>query len=242
MSIQLWQVKLWASEPQLRRLLPMLDPAERAQADRFVFPWLRVRYIVAHAALRVAVARARGCAPASLAWVAGPHGKPSLRDHPLAFNLSHSGDWGLIAVGGQADIGVDIEAVHPPRVTPALIRTVTSSTELRAFESMSERERQIAFFRLWVRKEAVIKALGTGLSRPLDTIDVPLGADAPVDGIRLHPSSPDPGVRWWVWDLSSPLGYCSALVLGQPGTTRPPAPGPVGVLDLEDLVPGPSWA
>ncbi|MCH9688341.1 MAG: 4'-phosphopantetheinyl transferase superfamily protein [Deltaproteobacteria bacterium] len=234
MSIDLWQVRLWADPAALQHLQTILDPQERARTERFVFPWLGVRYTVAHAALRVIVAHALGRHPASLQWERGRHGKPALPGAPVSFNLSHCDDWGLIAVTDGEPVGVDLEAIAPVRVTPEMVRSVTSPTEQLAIEAMSPHARALAFYRLWVRKEAVIKALGTGLSRSLHTIDVPLGAEPHVDGIELRPP-PDTLTRWRVWDVPAPTGHFAAVVVGQ--ITRGPVapPRPVRTVSVDDL-------
>jgi 4'-phosphopantetheinyl transferase len=233
---ELWLVHLWAPPACQARLEARLEPDERERGARFAFPWLRTRHAVAHAALRTIAARQLGRPPATLRWATGPYGKPYLADASLELNLSHAGDWGMIAVGHRHPVGVDIEAISPGRAGPEMIRAVTSSVERAAFARLPAREHAIAFFRLWVRKEAVIKALGTGLSRALDTIDVPLGAEAPPDGVVLRPV-PTPGVRWWLWDVPAPLGHLAALVVGQPEHEPPQPPGPLGWMTLADLDP-----
>lgn len=232
----LWLVHLWAPPEVQARLEARLEPAERERIARFVFPQLRTRHAVAHVALRTVVSRCLHVPFAALRWAKGPHGKPYLPEHGLEINMSHTGDWAMVAVGHRYPVGVDIEAIVPRRAGPSMVRMVTSSAERAAFARLPAAEHAIAFFRLWVRKEAVIKAFGTGLSRGLDTIDVPLGAHAPPDGLVLRPS-PEPGVRWWLWDVPAPLGHLAALVVGQPEHEPPRPPGPVEVLTLADLDP-----
>ncbi|MEM7157288.1 MAG: 4'-phosphopantetheinyl transferase superfamily protein [Myxococcota bacterium] len=130
----------------------------------------------------------------------------------MEFNLSHAGGWGLLAIGARRRLGVDIDVVRPARVTPGLIRTVTSSAEQIEFSRLSAAEQAYAFYRLWVRKEAVIKALGTGLSRSLATIDVPIGVEAPLDGIVLRPGLPERR-RLCLWDLPAPTGWLASIVV-----------------------------
>jgi 4'-phosphopantetheinyl transferase len=142
----------------------------------------------------------------------------------------------MIAIGHRHPVGVELEAIAPLRASPDMIRAVTSTAERAAFAALPAREHAISFFRLWVRKEAVIKALGTGLSRPLDTIDVPLSADAPPGGVVLRPA-PSPDLRLWLWDVPAPLGHLAALVVGQPRDEPPRPPGPLGWLGLDDLDP-----
>jgi 4'-phosphopantetheinyl transferase len=235
----LFLVHLWAPAERQAALEAMLEPLERERAERFAFPWLRTRYAVAHAALRTIVARRLGTDPTALRWSTGRFGKPCLPGTGLELNLSHAGDWGLVALGDRDPLGVDLEAIVPERASPEMIRAVTSPAERAAFAALPAREHAAAFFRLWVRKEAVIKALGTGLSRPLDTIDVPLAPAAPPGGVVLRPSpsdgAPAPGVGWRLFDVPAPTGHLAALVVSQPAHEPLRPPGPPRWLTLDDL-------
>lgn len=236
---ELFLVPLFAPAERQAALEAMLEPYERERAERFAFPWLRTRYAVAHAALRTIAARRLGADPRALRWTIGRFGKPSLPGTGLELSLSHAGDWGLVAVGERDPMGVDLEAIVPERASPDMIRAVTSPAERAAFAALPAREHAAAFFRLWVRKEAVIKALGTGLSRPLDTIDVPLAPAAPEDGVVLRPSASDggpaPGVRWRLFDVPAPTGHLAALVVRQPEHEPSRPPDPPRWLTLDDL-------
>lgn len=232
----LWLVRLWAPPQRLVRLRRLLSAQERARADRFVFDRLRPPFIVAHAALRTVAGRTIGAPPQSLRFGKGEFGKPHLLDVPLEFNLSHSGEWGLIALGFDHPVGVDIEAIAPRRISDGMIESVTSTTERAGFAALPPARVPATFFRLWVRKEAVIKGLGTGLTRRLSTIDVPLVAEAPRDGIVLRPPPRD-DMRWWLWDVSAPLGYMAALVVRQPRDEDPLLPQEVQILSLDELDP-----
>ena len=93
-------------------------------------------------------------------------GKPYLAQYPgVQFNLSHSGPWGVCALSG-APVGVDVELVRPLRQNVA--RRFFTAGEQAYLEQCPERE----FFRLWTRKESFIKALGKGLTLPLDCFSV----------------------------------------------------------------------
>ncbi len=236
MTPSLWLVHLWAPPAVEARLVARLEPAARERIARLMFPALRMRQAVAHVALRTVASRQLGVPFASLRWGAGRYGKPFLEGAELELNMTHSGDWAMIAVGPRYPVGVDLEAIVPERAGPSMVRAVTSSAERAAFARLPAHEHAIAFFRLWVRKEAVIKAFGTGLSRELSTIDVPLDAAAAPDGLVLRPS-PEPGLRWWLWDVPAPLGYLAALVVGQPEHEAPQPPGPLQSLTLADLDP-----
>ncbi len=153
----------------------VLSPDERQRAARFVHPHHADRFRAAHAALRHAVSAYAGVPAAALRFAAGPFGKPRLDPPGVAFNLSHSGDWALIALARAAAVGVDIEQPRPIPDHAELARRTFAPAEAAALEALAPDDRLPGFFRCWTRKEAVVKALGTGLSTPLDRFVVPVG-------------------------------------------------------------------
>ncbi|MEX1368272.1 MAG: 4'-phosphopantetheinyl transferase superfamily protein [Nannocystaceae bacterium] len=200
-----------------------------------MFPHLRTRYVVAHAALRWVAAGLTGRPARAVQWQLGPQGKPALADSGLQLNLSHSGDWAMIAAHERDPVGVDLEQIHPARATPSMFGSITSDAERAALQRLPSREREVAFFRIWVRKEAVLKVLGVGLSRSLSSVDVPVGVVASHDAVGLRP--PLAADRTLVlWDLPAPLGYLAAVVIEQPRDEPPRRPDAVQTIELPELL------
>ena len=204
-AVQVWRVELEQDAATVDRLYSVLAPAERAQADRFVFPHDRLHYIVAHAALRGVLGRRLGRPPAAFGFQVGANGKPCLQGYPLHFNLSHAGSLALIAVSATRRLGVDLE---PLRAIPDALELATQfhPAELAALRASHPSPR--AFFECWTRKEAFVKATGQGLSTPLDSFEVTFHPD-PQPALRAG-GRPIPG--WTLLDLDIP-GYCAALVI-----------------------------
>lgn len=174
-AADIWLVDLAMPSDRLARCAQILDESERARADRFMRPADRARFIVSHAALRLVLARALARAPSSVRMTADASGKPRL-DGPveaaIAFNLSHSGSRALIGLTDATAIGVDIEVLRPIPDALRIARTHFAADEAAALADLPPDVRAAAFFGLWTRKEAVVKALGTGLSLPLDRFSV----------------------------------------------------------------------
>ena len=142
----------------------LLDDQERERAARFVFERDGRRYVAAHAALRRLLGQRLDRAPQALRFEAGAFGKPRLAGEPgCAFSLSHSGDHALVALAGAGEIGVDLEQWRPMPDIDALARQCLTEGELFHFDATPVAERELAFLRAWTRKEACLKALGTGL-------------------------------------------------------------------------------
>jgi 4'-phosphopantetheinyl transferase len=200
---RVWLVPAVAEEAD--RLAVLLSPEERAKADRYLRPADRVRSIVARGRLRQLLAGAAGVAPADLIFAYGPQGKPLLAAPPhataLGFNVSHSGDYVLIALCPNGALGVDLEQIRPGRDWKQIAGRFFSPDEQAWLESQPAE----AFFRLWVIKEAWLKAAGGGLSIPLRDATVVFGPDGQ-PAIQDRP-------EWSVSELAVPEGYAAALVV-----------------------------
>lgn len=145
----------------------VLSSDEGARAARFHFEQDRRRYIAAHAALRLLIARYTGERPESLAIRADANGRPTLERSELHFNISHSGSWVVIAFSNAIPLGVDVEKICKIPDLMAIARSHFAATEVEAISGLSPEQRAAAFFVIWTRKEAFVKAIGRGISFPL---------------------------------------------------------------------------
>lgn len=162
LGARLWLVDLRQSKGW--PLQGLLSDAERERAMRFRFERDARRYLVSHAALRQVLGRALNLAPCRITIQAGREGKPFLSHYPLHFNMSHSEDWALIGIHPQRIIGVDIEQEHPLGDIDALARHHFGRLEFRDFAARPAEQQPHGFFTCWTRKEACLKAVGSGLS------------------------------------------------------------------------------
>ena len=179
---ELWRADL-GTQPAEHEL-GTLSNDERDRADRFVFARDRRRFLAAHVALRRLLERRLDRPAHGFRFVAGPFGKPSIAGSPAcAFNLSHSDDVALIAMATDAEIGVDVES---PRVVDDLSdlaeRNFTAS-ECAQLAALSPEDRDLAFLRCWTRKEACLKAIGSGLSIAPETFEA--GTQVQMRGVRI---------------------------------------------------------
>lgn len=204
-------VHVWLVPLDSRTVLTsaILSAEETTRAARFVFDRDRAHYIVAHTAVRQILAPYAGQKPESLVIETAERGKPYLRDHPqLRFNLSHSGEYALLAVGDR-ELGVDIERINAKRSTIEIAKRFFAPAEVADLLATPEDRREEAFFACWSRKEAYIKARGEGLGIPLDSFTVSLGSNA---GLRQASDRE----RWWMCALQAPTGYAAALAAEAP--------------------------
>ena len=215
-QVHVWQASLVQLPETVRRLGQTLSEAELARAARFHFERDRQAFIVARGALRLLVAGYLICAPDDVQFTYGPHQKPALA-HPetrpqLYFNVSHSHRQALFAFNWGREIGVDIEQIRPLSDDEAIARRFFSARDYETFIALPDHLRAEGFFNCWTRKEAYIKALGDGLTHPLDAFDVTLKPGDPARLLAVR-GAPDEVARWSMTALTPASGYSAALVI-----------------------------
>ncbi len=160
-QVELHRVELWTI-PLTREYPNRLCEDEVARANRFKFEGDRVRWIRARSALRLILSRYAGEDPGNLVFTYGKYGKPALSFSEVQFNLSHSGEWAIIAVTRQVPVGVDIEHMRANvEMAPLLERLGETGLPATAPE----------LYQVWTRREARTKAAGGALfDKPPDEI------------------------------------------------------------------------
>ncbi len=205
-----------ADESSLQRDWKILNADERQRAGRFHFDRDRRMFVSCRATLRRLLAERTSRAPESLTFAFGPHGKPSLPGTNVSFNLSHAGQWFACAIstGGALgiELGIDIEHLRPLEDMQALVRHFFAPAEVERLASISKAEKTHSFFECWTRKEAVIKATGEGVSRPLDSFEVAFGPNTAPALVRLDDRL-NPG--WPMHTFTPAPNYIAALTAPQ---------------------------
>jgi len=196
------EVHLWRSrlDPPLAGRSLSADEWQRAQ--RMSGP-LRARFVTARESLRQVLGRYLQREPDAIAFEYGTRGKPRLRDGSLHFSLSHSGDWGLIAIATR-EIGVDLEQVRP-RPALQLARRFFSDCEAAAIARAPAADRDRIFLRMWTIKEARLKATGVGLVGSLARVAVDLSCPG------RCPGEPD----WTIREVAIADGVIGAIAARQ---------------------------
>jgi 4'-phosphopantetheinyl transferase len=222
-DIHLWWLDLHAcpGDPST------LSDEETARAQRFRFAVHRERFLAAHAAVRAILGRYLDIPPASIRFTTAAGGKPALDavahgPSSPAFNLSHSGSHGALAIARSGSIGVDLEvAKEDPR--PENMLGLLAPQERAAARHLDARQLSDAFHIAWTRKEACLKAIGCGFAVQPQLIDV--GIEAGVRAVALGPviaTMPDAGLAIdprpvHVLTLHSPSGIPTSVArVGDP--------------------------
>jgi 4'-phosphopantetheinyl transferase len=188
----------------------LLSADERARAERFRFERHRLMYVNTHAALRLLLARYLHASPKSLAIVLDRNGRPVLADFArLHFNLTHSGGIALVAVSCVAPVGIDVEQIRDVLDFAAIARRYFASGEFENLLELAPAERLRGFFVTWTRKEAYVKALGLGLSFPLDAFRT----GRPDGPAQVTDAGGTVDAHWRLVDLACADAYRAALAV-----------------------------
>jgi 4'-phosphopantetheinyl transferase len=192
-----------------------LSNDELERAARFRLQQERDRFIATRGWLRLVLSKYLHREPARLAFGYNAYGKPALAARAqIAFNLSHSHEFVLLAIAPDRTVGIDLEYLRPicTEELAALAANFFSPAEQAAWQSLAPGEQRAAFFNCWTRKEAYVKARGEGLALALDSFDV---AFRPGEQAALLAQRGDPqaAARWSLINLPAPPGYAAALAV-----------------------------
>lgn len=190
---------------QLAALKSTLSEVERGRARAFADERLQTRYACGRGLVRTVLGRLLCIPPAEVSLTSADNGKPKLAHPvPIRFNLSHSGDIALLALTRSADVGVDLE--HPSEPEDELLEQALTARERAHVEALPAPLRARAFARLWVRKEALLKAAGCGLREDPAALEVPTRAVTEPVKVAVRGQS-----RLWLMDLPGAGGYVAAV-------------------------------
>ncbi len=212
--VHIWHIDLSAFSNPNVYAAKILSPDERRRAERFSRAVVRRRFIASHVALRDILSRYLGRSPREIQLCCTLNGKPYLpakSGSPLPrFSLSHSGEAAMLAVAHSA-IGVDIERIDPAVNGLRIAERFFSPAEFAALQSAPLHEQTHAFFAVWARKEAYLKARGEGIQYRLHTftVTIPSGPAGLIDDLN----DPMAATQWKLLDIETKDGFAAALAM-----------------------------
>jgi len=210
-----WRARLDCARWQLSELEGLLSEEEVGRARRFRFATHRNRFVARRGLLRRLLGRYLQISPKEIGLEYSDYGKPSLatrHNSNLHFNLSHSHDIALFVLTLGRKAGIDVEQIQQDFSDLAIPERFFTSREATMLRGLPMSQQPEAFFELWVRKEAYVKARGMGLSLPLDSFEVPLGDGETVKLLQTEQSAA-PAAPWTMRALRPAPGYAGALAL-----------------------------
>jgi 4'-phosphopantetheinyl transferase len=213
-SVYVWPVHNVAPIAVAAEFDRLLSPDERDRAAGFRSDHLRHSFVLARGSLRILLGRYLSVSPASIRFTYSSRGKPALSAPAcLDFNASHSGGLAVFAFTTGLEIGVDVEQVRSLPDIEDIARRFFCFEETEEIMSLPEKQRNRAFFRCWTRKEAYIKAIGDGLSAPLNGFRVTVQPNQPARFLHLAQDE-NAATNWTLCDLQLAPGYAAALAYG----------------------------
>lgn len=175
-EVHLWRVDLGAVAPGERRWYEMLSLDERERAERFSSLQSRQTFISTRTILRFILSVYVHAKPEALIFSYSNQKKPFLDsphlECPIEFSVSHSCNLALLAFARARPVGVDVEHIGRDLDHELLAKRFFSPSERVELNALPASERHLAFLRVWTRKEAYLKAVGTGLTQALDQFDI----------------------------------------------------------------------
>jgi 4'-phosphopantetheinyl transferase len=198
----------------------VLSPDEVERAARLQRRLDRARFVTSHAWLRGVLSRYLAVSPNAVAFVQSAHGKPSLSaaGADLQFNLSHSGGMAVLAVCRSTAVGIDVEEMRPIDDCDAIARRHFAPAEWRRWAELPAADQLAAFYACWTRKEAYVKALGGGLSVPLDSFEVAFEPGRAAALLSVG-GSQRAATHWTLWGLQPQARYAAAVAVPALGLT-----------------------
>jgi 4'-phosphopantetheinyl transferase len=210
---RIWKVRLRANDARCNESFALLSADERRRADAFQVQEPRRRFVLARAALRTVLGRYLDLPPQSINFAANRNGKPRLGadQNVIYFNASHSQDLSLIAIAEHCEVGVDVEQLRYVRHARQIAERYFHPAESRSIAAAPPTDSDAAFLRCWTAKEALLKAVGTGITGSLAEFCIPRDrADAV--SLEVPTMSPNgPATRCWLKRLDMGTRYLAAV-------------------------------
>jgi len=208
-------VGIWlggAADEWCVRVKDSVSKAEWERAQRFVHDRDAARHLVGRALVRAVIAKIANKPQVLEEFTVNPWGKLSLDGSSIGFSISHSGDMVWAAFCSQAPVGIDVE-YNKPLPNLGELGVYFHPMEEVALRKLSGQQALRAFYRCWVRKEAVAKATGRGLSLPLTSFQVMIDK---VPGDWLYSASNTLDGGWTSRDVIVPEGYYCSVAARSP--------------------------
>lgn len=214
-EVQVWRIPLADHAGAEVRLKELLSPDEHVRAEHFHFLHDRQHFIIRRAVLRQLLAAVLATKSQAIRLEFGAHGKPFVAGQigacRLQFSCSHSADWALIALTRGSELGVDLEQHRSMPDAEDLAKNFFSCAEINELAGLPSELKTAGFFNGWTRKEAFVKAIGLGLSCPLNGFSVSLAPNQPAALLEVT-NNAEALKRWELISLNVAPNYSAALV------------------------------
>jgi 4'-phosphopantetheinyl transferase len=207
--VDVWHGNILLKQSEEGYYWSLLNEGEKQKADTFTRSELQKKYVKTRGVLREILAPYLDIEPKCIDIKTGDYGKPYLANNLVNFNLSHTGNKFVLAVGNVGEMGIDLEQARDRMNMSGLVKKCFSDEESVYWHSLPEIQKTDMFFRFWVRKEAFVKAVGRGIALGLEHCNVDLESQAYFLNI---PEDYGLASDWRIWDIQLKQEDVCALV------------------------------
>lgn len=213
--VHIWRASLEYNQSKVNFLTGSLSMDEIERANRFYFESDRMQFIVRRGILRQIISKYLEIDAKNLLFEYNSFGKPFLITDSLKqdfkFNMTHSKNMALYCISSQKNVGVDIEYLYKEFEFQPIIDRFFSQNEKKFIENIAIDKQKEGFFKIWTRKEAILKALGKGISFPLEKIDVSFNEDN--FKILINDDGQFKESSWFIEDLIPTKDYVASVAI-----------------------------
>ena len=186
-----------------------LSVQEKTKANNYYTEYLSNKYIISHGILRYILSFYTKQYPQKIEFNYSEYGKPFLNNSNIQFNMSHSHNMISYMIALNYRVGIDIELHDKNLNIEELAGYVLTPEEHKYLSSLKPRDKLSFFYTLWTKKEALVKAIGQGLSYPINTIEVM--RLLPGKGILLNDMNNELSQQWYCYEIEVPENYSGAI-------------------------------
>lgn len=209
-TVVVWLAHLEDFYPHLAFLRGLLHKSEIERADRFHFDIHQRRYAVSQSLLRVLLCNYLSLSPNAIQFSTNAYGKPFVVGQALHFNISHSNEFAIYAFSADSEVGVDIEFWRERKFFDGIIDSNFSEIEKNIYHGLDEASKIASFYQGWTCNEAYVKAIGMGLSFPLQDFSVEMDPTKPAKLLETKPNA-TLKTQWHIQMLPCPDNYSAAI-------------------------------
>ncbi len=212
-EVHIWQANLKRLSQNPKNFSEYLSPNEKEKAERLKFTHDRDQYILRHYLLRLILCKYCTCQPNELIFRFNDYQKPFIslpQPEENKFNMSYSDDFMIVGISKQNDVGIDIEKVREISNLEDIAYDNFSQPELEYFNS--EPDKKTAFFKIWTRKEAFIKAVGNGIYFPLKSFCIEIDPSGSYENLTIM-KNPAESKLWKTIALKVPDNHIASLAV-----------------------------
>ncbi|WP_375332160.1 4'-phosphopantetheinyl transferase family protein [Candidatus Tisiphia endosymbiont of Temnostethus pusillus] len=212
-EVHIWSTYLLENPKDLDLQYSYLSTDEKERAEKFYFARDKIKFIQGRCLLRSIIAGYTGISVNDVQFKYNEYGKPKLKNNiiGLSFNVSHSHELLVLAFTRHNEVGIDIELTKEDDVSWLINANIFTNSEINLFKDLVNSNTREIFYKLWSGKEAYLKALGIGLSIPLNSVEIAFTEDKKIKLVNNRHTSYEP---YYLIDLQHiPEQYIGTLAL-----------------------------